>query len=352
MLEVIRTDDAFAALEQEWNALYSVTPDPVPFQNFAFCRAAWKFVSARDRHSELHILIWIRKGLKLAIFPLYIDGKHNLRFINDRHMDFCGPVLRPDVAGNFHMCEDIAEHIRGCREIRRICLDNMRSDLFQSSLQLQLKGTLLYPYKRWSFFRMSGDRDAKSAIDTLDQLTTKEKYRLKNIYSKMVKAGAGWKIYNISETAWPSELIDSLCNAMIVDGIRKDKYFSPDFVAFLRSAYDSGELSVCATLAEDGAVACNLFLHSVFSNEYIDWIALYRDPSSNSWNLLQFMDYLHSNGGGTVNFARNIYKYKTHNYRPVIRSLDRLRYSKNIFSRAGDVADCLVCCIKRMHRSK
>lgn len=352
MIEVIRTFEGLSALEQEWNTLYSVTPEPVPFQSYAFCRAAWDFVSSGNGRNELHILVWIRKGQKLAIFPFYLDGKHCLRFLNDRHTDFCGPVLHPSAEGNFHMCEDLAEHIRECKEIRRVRLENMRSDLFQSSLQIQLKGTLLYPYKRWSFFRMSGDKEARSAVDTLNQLTTKEKYRLKNIHSKMDKSGVSWKIYDVSDEDWPSGLIDRLCEAMIENGIRKDKYFSPRFLDFLRSAYESGELSVCATLGADGPVACNLFLHSRYSREYIDWIALYTNPSSNSWNLLQFIDYLHSEGGGTVNFARNIYQYKTHNYRPVIRSLDRLRYSKGIFGKAGDLLDCLVCCVKRMLKSK
>lgn len=352
MIEVVNAYDNFLALEQDWDALYSVTPDPVPFQNFAFSRAAWEFLSSGGGRNELHILIWSRKGKKLAIFPFYLDGKHCLRFLNDRHTDFCGPVLNPSVAGDFHMCEDLAEHILSCREIRSVRLENMRSDLFQSSLQLQLKGTLLYPYKRWSFFRMSGDAGAKSSIDTLDQLTTKEKYRLKNIYSKMVKAGVTWEMHNVSDAAWPESIIDDLCNAMVENGIRKDRYFSPRFIDFLRSAYESGELSVCATLDGGEPVACNLFLHSARSREYIDWIALYRNPASNSWNLLQFIDYLHSEGGGTLNFARNIYKYKTHNYRPVIRSLDRLRYSKNFLGKIGDVVDCLICGIKRMHRTK
>lgn len=352
MLGICQTYEQFLSLEQVWNDLYAVTPEPVPFQSFSVCRASWEFVSSTGGQNTLHILVWSRKGKTLAIFPLYIDKKHTLRFLNDRHLDFCGPVLHPSVAGDFHMCEELAEHIRSCKDIRKVRLENLRSDLFQSSLQLQLKGTVLYPYKHWSFFRMPGTPDAKSAIDTLDQLTTKEKYRLKNIHSKMEKAGARYEIHNISESAWPSELIDGLCATMVEDGRRKDRYFSQSFLSFLQAVYESGELSVCATVQDDAPVACNLFLHSLSGSEYIDWIALYKDPSANSWNLLQFIDYLHSIGGGTLNFARNIYKYKTHNYRPVIRSLDRLRYSKSVFAKIADTSDCLVCSIKRMCRAK
>lgn len=352
MLELFDSIDSCRSLEQDWNALYSVSPDPLPFQSFAFCLAAWEFLSSEDTRSELHILVWTRKGRRLAIFPFYLDSKRCLRFLNDSHSDFCGPVINPAAVGDFHMCEELADHIRDCRKIQRVRLENMRSDLFQSSLQLQLKGTVLYPYRRWSFFLMSGDQSARTAIDTLDQLTTKEKYRLKNIYSKMTKAGVSWKIYDISAEKWPSRLVGDLCRYMVENGIRRDRYFSPRFIDFLRSAYESGELFVCATLDGGEPAACNLFLHSARSREYIDWIALYKNPSSNSWNLLQFIDHLHSEGGGTLNFARNIYKYKTHNYRPVIRSLDRLRYSKSLFLRVGDVLECLVCGIKRMHRAK
>ena len=33
-------------------------------------------------------------------------------------------------------------------------------------------------------------------------------------------------------------------------------------------------------------------------NEYVDWIAIYKDGRYNMWNLLQMVEYIYSNGGG------------------------------------------------------
>lgn len=346
MITIYSTIEEFDSLEPAWNELYARTPGATPFQSFAFCRAALPLLSG-----SLHIIAWRRKNELLAIFPLYIDSSWTLRFINDRHADFCGPLVAEVAAGDFHLCEALAEHIRGCKTIRRVRLENLRRDLFQTSLQFQLKGSLLYGYSRYSYFTVPAAGTAKSFIDSLAQLSTKEKYRLKNIFSKIEKSGAAWRSFDASRgDAWPAGMILSLTDSMVSSGIRKRKYLSPDYLAFVQGVYDSGAMMISATYLDGKPVSCNLYLKN--GDEFIDWMAFYTEPSYNAWNLLQFLEWFHSNGGGTLNFARGIYMYKVHNFRPALGDLGRFRYSKCFFGRVGDAAGCLISEIKRMRRSR
>lgn len=346
MISVYCTVEEFSSLESAWNELFRSAGRVTPFQSFAYCRSALPLLSG-----SLHVVGWYRKNVLMAIFPTYVDASGTLRFINDCHSDFCGPVVAEAAAGDFHMCEELAEHIRGCKAIRRVRLENIRYDLFQTSLQFQLKGSLVFGYSRYTFFNVPGAGAAKSVIDSLAQLTTKEKYRLKNIASKMDKSGAGWRCFDVSNgDEWPEELVTSLTDSMVESGIRKRKYFSPEYLAFVKGVYDSGSLMISATYLDGVPVSCNLYLKN--GREYIDWMAFYVEPSYNAWNLLQFLSWFHENGGGVLNFARGIYMYKMHNYRPVLGDLSRFRYSRSVFGRIGDAVGCLISEVKRMNRGR
>jgi len=346
MIKVYYTAEEMESLKGPWTELYSECENVTPYQSYGYNIAALPLLSG-----NLHIITWIRKNIMMAIFPFYVDSSKTLRFINDRHTDFCGPLVRKEAYGDFHMCEELAEHIKETKEIKKAKLENMRYDLFQTSLQFQLKGSFLFSYSRYSFFNVPKVGVAKSAIDSLAQLDKKEKYRLKNIASKMDKALAEWKNYDSAAgEAWPEELIATLTDSMVKAGIRKQKYFSPAYLEFVKNVYDSGLLMISSTYLEGQPVSCNLYLKN--GKEMIDWMAFYVQPSYNAWNLLQFLSWFHENGGGILNFARGIYMYKMHNYRPALGSLDRLRYSKSFFGRIGDTFDCLICEIKRMARSR
>ena len=346
MITVYDNFEKFLSLEQEWKRLQDISPDATPYQSFEYTKAALEFLSPL----QPHILGWSRKGTLMALFPCIIDGKGTLRFINDAHTDFCGPVLSPECAGDYHLCEELAEYIGSCREIKRVRFENMRSRLFQSSLQYHLKGSFLFAYRKFSSLAIPAIGDAKSAIDTLANLSTKEKYRLKNIASKTQKDNLEFKKYIAGENPWPEDMIRNLSASMISAGIRKKSYFSERFLDFLKDIYDSGLMTIMATYAEGEPLACNLFLHG--KGEMIDWIALYRDPSSNGRNLLQFIMDFSREGGGVLNFARGVYMYKMHNYRPALSDLDRLRYSKSFLGRAADAAGCFVEEIKRSKHSR
>ena len=457
-------------LEADWRRLYAISPDVTPYQSYDYVRAALALCDGTP-----HIIAWQRKGAgpvarrkgadsapagpaaataapcapsgraAQAIFPCWIDRRGTLRFVADAHTDFCGPLVDPSCAGDYHMCEELAEHILSTPQIRRVRLENIRSRLFQSGLQYHLKGCVLFAYRKYSVMRVpamaspeshasekaslkdsasaqaSGSQSSKAAIDALSHLSTKEKYRLKNIASKMDAAGVEFRLYAapagcdpspaqglgapagtdpspaqslgspagsglaLSASPWPSELIGTLTRSMIEAGIRKPGYFSPCFLDFLKAVYDAGLMVIAATWRGDTPLACNLLLRteapaiipfaqplapggaqplaSAFSpdgahpiapafspdgahpispafspdgaqrgehlGELIDWIAMYDDPVSNGWNLLQCIRWMSSQGGGALNFARGVYMYKMHNYRPALHDLDRLRWSRS-----------------------
>lgn len=335
MIRVSSSAAEFDSLRNVWDTFYNRLEKVSPFQSFAYCRAALPLLSG-----NLHIVTWLRKGEILAIFPFYVDSRRILRFINDSHSDFCGPLVMPEAEGDFHMCEEIAGHIRDCEEISGIRLENMRYDLFQTALQYQLRGSFLYCYKQYSHFAVS-----------MNHLSTKEKYRLKNIAARMEREEARWCRFDAScGDPWPEELICSLTSSMIAAGIRKEKYFSGPFLEFIREIYESGAMMISATCIGDNPVSCNLCLKN--GNEVIDWMALYREPHYNGWNLLSLIGWMQGNGFGTLNFARGIYPYKMHNYKPAVGSLGRLHWSKSFAGRLADTFECWVSQVKRMKRTR
>ena len=337
-------------LEADWRRLYAISPDATPYQSIDYVRAALALCDGAP-----HIIAWQSKGGKItgaqAIFPCWIDRKGTLRFVADAHTDFCGPLVDPSCAGGYHLCEELAEHILATPQIRRVRLENIRSRLFQSGLQYHLKGCVLFGYRKYSVMKVPAIGGAKSAIDALAHLSTKEKYRLKNIASKMDAAGVDFRLFDSNE-AWPAELIGTLTQSMVAAGIRKPEYFSPGFLDFLKGVYDAGLMVVCATFRDGTPLACNLLLRGGASGELIDWIALYDDPVSNGWNLLQCIRWVSAQGGGTLNFARGVYMYKMHNYRPALYDLDRLRWSRSRLGRLADLLGCLVEQSKRSRRSR
>ena len=343
---MIRVYDTLDGLEDDWRRLYGCAPDVTAYQSFDYAGAALPLCEGTP-----HIIVWLHKGEPKAIFPCHIDSRRTLRFIADTHTDFCGPLVESAFAGDYHMCEELAEHILKTPQIRRVRLENMRSRLFQSSLQYHLKGCVLFTYRKYSFFKVPAQGDSKTAIDALSHLSTKEKYRLKNIASKMDASGVESRCFVGGADPWPGEVVPVLAQSMVEAGIRKPSYFSGQFLAFLKAVYEAGLMNVCVTFDGSDPISCNLLLKGI-GDETVDWIALYRDPVSNGWNLLQLIRRMSEEGGGTLNFARGVYMYKMHNYRPALGDLDRLRYSKSVFGRIADIIGCLVEEIKRSSRSR
>lgn len=348
MISITNTIEGFEHLHKNWEDLYHDSHNPTPFQRFSYNFSAWQFIQENDHFSTLHIVCVYRQKDKLlqAIFPCFVDIAGTLRFINDRHTDFCSGIIRSGFEHDYHLFDEFASHIETEASIKGFCFDNLKADNYLFSIfEYLFKGSQIRMSNKWSHFHIpSSEIGSRTYVDALSQLNSKEKYRLKNIAKKMELLN--FRFFVKSESPYPELQIESLAKTMIAAGIRTDSYFDNSFLNIFKKCYDAGVLAVAITYNENTPIAINLYL--VNDKEYIDWIALYKESHYNMWNLLQMVEYIYENKGGVLNFARGQYQYKIHNFRPIIDTLFCITYSKGKFKQFLNWIDVSKFYLKRV----
>lgn len=339
MIKILRTSEELVQMQDSWNELYTQSFQAGPFQTFDYVLAAWKFMNNKD--SELHVICVYRQkdNLLQAIFPFCLNKKSYLVFINDRHSDFCREIIRREFADDYHVYEEVADYIKSNKVIMGMRFDNQRSD---SRLTAYFCYFFVSPFvvRQTAFSTVNiskNDNRAKNVVETLPNLNTKDRYRLKNIQKKAM--GEDFIVYAKDlEMDYPETLIRKLINDMIEKKIRTVDYFADRMQTLFSDVYRAGLLQVHVTLNEGVVVAANLYLKSSFSEEYIDWIALYKEKKYNLDNILATISHI-AKTGGVLNFARGTYPYKVHNFRPCISNLYRFQYSKTVMGSINILID-------------
>ena len=286
---------------------------------------------------KLHVIVLIRQKDQIvqAIFPCYIDKRKCLRFINDRHSDFCSAIVRDEFIDDYHLYAEFYKYYQTNKAIKKIQLLNIdeNNPLF-ANLAYFLKGGINRVVSMYSDFHVSQSGDYQvSFVNGMSRLNTKDKYRLKNVLNKT--AMMSLKVYESRTELFPESIVSGLTQQMIYAGIRKTYYFNMHMMTLFKCLYDAGLLIVFATYENERPIAANLFLKN--KDEYIDWIALYSEKSNNLNNLLQVVEYISNTGGGIMNLARGTYEYKMHNFRPALHFLFGLFHSKNLLGKIFDL---------------
>ena len=83
------------SIKDDWDDLYSKA-DYSTIQSFEFNYYSWLTELSKAKGNQLCVILLTTNERACAILPLYIDFKKRLRFINDKHADFCD-VLYKDV---------------------------------------------------------------------------------------------------------------------------------------------------------------------------------------------------------------------------------------------------------------
>lgn len=330
MIKILKTKEELIQMRESWGELCTQSSLVTPFQTFDYILAAWNFLNEND--SKLHVICLFRQkdNLLQAIFPFCLNKKSYLVFINDRHSDFCREIIRKEFADDYHVYEEVADYIKSNKEIRGLCFDNQRSD---SRLSAYFCYFFVSPVvvRRTAFSTVTipkNENQTKNVVDALPNLNTKDRYRLKNILKKAV--GEDFIVYANDEwLEYPESIIKQLIDVMIDNKIRTEDYFDERMQTLFSDLYCAGLLQVHVTSKEGVPMAANLYLKSSGCDEYIDWIALYKEKKYNLDNILATIGYI-AETGGVLNFARGTYPYKIHNFRPCISNLYRFQYSKTI----------------------
>ena len=337
MIKVFNETQDLLPLKEEWIWLCQHSGTPItPFQQFDYIRYSWEFMCANL--GQLHVIVIIRQKDKLvqAIFPCYIDKKKCLRFINDRHSDFCSAIIHRDFIDDYHLYEEFYEYYLSNKYIKRLQFINIREDnpMF-ANLAYFLKGSINRVVNMYSDFPISSTNNTQASfVNELSRLNTKEKYRLKNVLKKTTELSL--RIYDCREEPFPETVINGLIQQMIISGLRTDNYFSAQMVTLFKSLYNSELLKLFVTYNKEQPIAANLFFYTEQTRDYIDWISLYIEKRNNLYNLLQAIEFI-SHDGGKLNFARGTYEYKMHNFRPSLHFLHGIYHSKSEFDKFCDL---------------
>ena len=95
-IEVIEDIRMFKGLEIIWDDLYRSGTYSV-FQSFTINYYSWKHYLSLDPNNSLFIIKVVSDSCVSCIFPFYKDNSKNLRFINDKHSDFCEILLKDSI---------------------------------------------------------------------------------------------------------------------------------------------------------------------------------------------------------------------------------------------------------------
>ena len=87
-IRVISDIKQFKEIQKDWQALFMIGEYSI-FQCFEFNYYSWEAELSTNNQNILCIVEIRSKEMLVAILPLYVDSRKRLRFINDKHADFC-----------------------------------------------------------------------------------------------------------------------------------------------------------------------------------------------------------------------------------------------------------------------
>jgi len=329
MIKIICTEHEFESLKSEWKDLFSRLNYVTPFQSFDFNYNLWTIF---EKDASLYIVCVYRQSDKklIAIFPCIKKRSGVLQFINHIYADYCMPIIDYEACKDYYIYREFADYIKSDDSVAGFMFDNLREDCYLIGIMGYLfRGTQTRISNKWTSFLLNyKDSGYKDFVNSLSQLSSKDKYKIKNIIKKSPISEL--RLFNIKDSIYPKEIVDEIIKHMIKSGLRTNAYFTYDFRLFLERLYNAGLLTIACTFDGNKPLAANIYL--IKDNEYIDWLAIYIDRRHNTTNLLQMMELIYNNSGGTFNFGRGLYDYKVSNFKPEIHNLYRIEYSKSRIS--------------------
>lgn len=346
MIKIIQSTQEWNDFRPQWEELYK-SSSATPFQSFAFQYSSWNNMV---NDGTLHIIVIIRDKDKsnIAIFPTYIDRCGILRFINGRHIDFCSALVSPEFERDYHLYEELADYIKCNCQIKGFELDNLKENNYLSSVLCYLfKGSLVTITNHWSYFNIVHSSKEDYFLDCMPHLNKKDKYKVKKMTTKL--ADLSYHKFLISECPYPNDIVEEIIDHMIQNGVRTETYFSEAFKKVVTDIYNAGLLTLGISFRGEQASSCNMCLKR--GDEYINWLAIYKDGCENTLNLIQMMQDICSSGGGIFNFARGIYEYKIRNFKPEIHNLYKISYRKSNCGKIGLWMNVCIYYLKQVVKS-
>ena len=318
MIKIIKNINELEGIRECWNALYEEDGNCTPFQSFEYNNISWRRFG--QENDTLFVILYYHNQEKTpcAIFPLCIDSKKCLRFINEDHSDYQTALIMETAKTDLKMYEEVYELVQNQPNIDRICLNHLRHDDLMIPYMGHLSFARIYGTESFSYLPIVASSDDSCFIDSLRHLSAKERNRLKNIEKKATDLS--FKIMSIESDAYPEKEVNDLVQVMISKGIRTTAYFTDNLLGFIKDLYQANVLKIGMVYQGQDIGSISFFYQSK-NDMCIQWIIVYSDKAYNLQAKLKIINSVYENGGGVFNFGRGTYAYKIQHFRPVIQNL-------------------------------
>ena len=310
----------FKAIENDWNKLY-LNLNLSVFQSFDFNYFSWINELDFNNLNRLCIILLKEENLISTIFPLYIDNKNRLRFINDKHIDSCDILSNCD----FNL-EFVLENLNENFNINYIYFENIKDSahLFKIFNHQKIKYSFIRSsnkYSDLSFF-------AGEFPDNDIRYKSKHKTEFRRI--KKINSNYHYEILETKNHEFPKHEILKLRQAMTNDNIRDSKFLSKKMLSLLEALFLKNKLILSVVKIDNTYHSCSFILK--VKNNYLFWIDLYDDSKLiNIFNYICFIEKISSKIDVNISFGRGIYNYKISNFSPKVKELFSLYIFNNEF---------------------
>ena len=323
MIEIVDTIDKFKTLESEWNSLFFQAKDVTFFQTFKYNWIAWEtFSTPVDR---LFIIAYRTDKKELqAIFPFYLNKKGHLKFINDKHTDFCNAIISKDAEATYNLMYDVWKFIGDEKSVKFLFLDNVVANSpVLSYWKVFFSNAFVFSQTEHSWINCF---KSDNIFTDFQYLRAKERKRLVVLDKK--SSHCSLKIFHIMNESYPEDVVNRLAQEMMAMGLRSSSYLNDTMRVFMRRLYESGLVELSILYDGDEPISMGF----VFINEQrtysMRWVILYKSTQFNLWNYARYIVEKSRIGESIIDFGRGGYDYKMSNFRPQIENLYRFMASK------------------------
>lgn len=317
MFQVISKIQDLRAIQGNLEEVYQ-QHQPLSFYSPQYILNALTHFQSECLKYELFFLIYKHKTQLTHYIPLYIDRQQTLRFIFDRHTDYCSCIGN---SMSFMMVKELVKLISDHPGIKKIELENLLPDdaLLNGLKHFLGSGLIISCYNNHSFVALTADNIY------FNQLKSKEKSELKRVQKKneqfLFRVFANGEVF-------PEQQILELRNQMISAKSRDSHFFNESFMKFSEALYKAGELEVFSKWNNGRLISASMVLKN--KSYRMVWIDLYADVQFiNLSAYIDYIQYLEQFPKTTFSFGRGSYDYKAKNFQPTLQNLYNLRYSKS-----------------------
>jgi hypothetical protein len=317
-IRIISEIQEFFAYKDQWDAIFN-NQDYSFFQSFEFNYYSWITELCKNKLNRLCIISIKNNELVSVIFPLYIDSKKRLRFINDRHADFCDAL-----SNKKYDFEEILSEISNQLKFDSVHFINLTKDSFLYHLYKENKSNnnLLKPLAKYS------DLVIPEGIfpDNVLRYRSKQKTEFRRVKKKNIDKD--YRLFLKDDANFPINEIHQLRERMIELGLRKANFLDEDRLLLLKQLYNSNRILVSMVKSKSNIHAISFILTN--ENEYLFWIDMYDNTKMiNIYNYILFMENISCDNNVRINFGRGVYDYKVENFKPDIKQLFALYIYRN-----------------------